>query len=389
MAHGFGSAPPYPTDRGSLFIAYHASAETSCHLALGWALPEAILDLEAEFRCATTNVLMPCGKGLVGAMVAHGLSSITATEKSDMISVILRGGYSAEEQEAILAYCQSDVDALALLLPKMLPAILARPHGLELALLRGLYSGHAVAAMEHNGVPIDHATWSRLQQHWEKIKARLVAKIDPGFGVYNGLSFNAKQFEDYLWRNNLPWPQLDSGELELKDNVFKEMCEMYPQVEPLRQLRHTLSQLRLSSLAVGDDDRNRCMLGQFVASSGRNAPKASQYIFGPSTWLRGLIKPRPGRALAYIDWSSQEIGIAAALSGDANLLEAVASGDPYIYFAKMAKLVPEDATKDSHRNVREMCKRCMLGVNYGMRAKVFIIQNQQISDGSTEPATAA
>ena len=35
----------------------------------------------------------------------------------------------------------------------------------------------------------------------------------------------------------------------------------------------------------------------------------------------------------------------------------------------MAKLVPEDATKDSHRNVREMCKRCMLGVNYGMRAK--------------------
>src|SRR4051794_25160241 len=52
----FGSAPPYPTGPASLFIAYHASAETTCHLALGWALPEAILDLEAEFRCATTNV---------------------------------------------------------------------------------------------------------------------------------------------------------------------------------------------------------------------------------------------------------------------------------------------------------------------------------------------
>ena len=182
----FGSAPPYPTDRSSLFIAYHASAETSCHLALGWPLPEAILDLEAEFRCATTNVLMPCGKGLVGAMVAYGLNSITATEKSDMISVILRGGYSADEQEAILAYCQSDVDALALLLPKMLPAILARPHGLDLALLRGLYSGHAVAAMEHNGVPIDRTTWSRLQQHWEKIKARLVAKINPDLGCTTG-----------------------------------------------------------------------------------------------------------------------------------------------------------------------------------------------------------
>ena len=364
----FQSVPPYPTDRGSLFIAYHASAETGCHLALGWPLPEAILDLEAEFRCATTNVQMPCGKGLVGAMVAHGLSSITATEKSDMIGLILRGGHSADEREAILKYCQSDVDALAQLLPRMLPDILARPHGLELAVLRGLYSGHAVAAMEHNGTPIDCTTWSRLQRHWREIKARLVAEINPAFAVYDGLTFKAERFAAYLCRNNLPWPQLASGELELKDKVFKEMGEMYPQVEPLRQLRHTLSQLRLSDLAIGDDGRNRCMLGQFVASSGRNAPKASQYIFGPSTWLRGLIKPKPGRALAYIDWSSQEIGIAAALSGDTNLMEAATSRDPYIYFAKMAKLVPEDATKNSHKAEREMCKRCMLGVNYGMRA---------------------
>ena len=174
------------------------------------------------------------------------------------------------------------------------------------------------------------------------------------------------RFVNYLSRNNLPWPQLASGDPDMKDQTFKEMGELYPQVEPLRQLRHTLSQLRLSDLAVGPDDRNRCMLGQFVASTGRNAPKASQYIFGPSTWLRGLIKPEAGRALAYIDWSSQEIGIAAALSEDANLLGAVISGDPYIYFAKMAKLVPDDATKDSHPAVRETCKRCMLGVNYGM-----------------------
>ena len=290
----FGAVPPYPTDRGSLVIAYHASAETGCHLALGWPLPEAILDLEAEFRCATTNVDMPCGKGLVGAMVAHGLSSISLTEKSDMIDLILRGGHSADEREAILDYCQSDVDALARLLPKMLPGILARPHGLELALLRGLYSGHAVAAMEHNGTPIDCATRSRLQRHWGEIKTELVAEIDPAFQVYDGLVFKVERFAHYLQRNNFPWPRLESGELELKDQAFKEMGEIYPQVEPLRQLRHTLSQLRLSDLAIGDDGRNRCMLGQFVASSGRNAPKASQYIFGPSTWLRGLIKPEPG-----------------------------------------------------------------------------------------------
>jgi hypothetical protein len=120
--------------------------------------------------------------------------------------LILRGGYSADEREAILDYCQGDVEALAQLLPKMLPSIQTRPHGLELALLRGLYSGHAVAAMEHNGTPIDCTRWSRLQQQWGKIKARLVAKIDPDFGVYDGLVFKADRFAAYLHRNSLPWP---------------------------------------------------------------------------------------------------------------------------------------------------------------------------------------
>ena len=221
------------------------------------------------------------------------------------------GGYTCEEKVAILDYCQSDVDALARLLPRMLPGILARPHGLQLALLRGLYSGHAIAAMEHSGTPIDRPTWMRLRQHWDEIKARLVAQVDSAFGIYDGLVFKMERFVNYLSRNNLPWPQLASGDPDMKDQTFKEMGELYPQVEPLRQLRHTLSQLRPSDLAVGPDDRNRCMLGQFVASTGRNAPKASQYIFGPSTWLSGLIKPEPGRALAHIDWSSQEIGIAA------------------------------------------------------------------------------
>jgi hypothetical protein len=368
----FGPAPPYPTDRDSLFVAYHASAETGCHLALGWPLPEAVLDLEAEFRCATTGYRVMLGKGLIGAMAAHGLDTITCDEKSSTINLILRGGgHAPEERTTILDYCASDTDALARLLPRMLPGILARPTGLELALWRGRYSGHAVAAMEHNGIPIDRPTWTRLRARWDAIRARLVAAIDPAFGVYDGVSFRADRFADYLRRHDLPWPQLADGDLDLKDQTFRDMAEMYPQVEPLRQLRHTLSQLRVHDLAVGDDDRNRCMLGQFVASSGRNAPKASAFIFGPSTWLRGLIKPPPGRAVAYLDWSGQEVGIAAGLSGDVNLLEAVASGDPYIFFAKMAGMVPDDATKDSHPAARDVCKRCMLGVNYGMAARTL------------------
>ena len=52
-----------------------------------------------------------------------------------------------------------------------------------------------------------------------------------------------------------------------------------------------------------------------------------------STWIRGFIKPPPGHAIAYIDWSSQEVGIAAALSGDENMMADYAAGDPYIELA--------------------------------------------------------
>jgi len=47
------AGPPYGTDAESVMVGYYASAEASCHLALGWPLPTNILDLFAEFRVRT------------------------------------------------------------------------------------------------------------------------------------------------------------------------------------------------------------------------------------------------------------------------------------------------------------------------------------------------
>ena len=127
-------------------MSYHASAETGCHLALGWAIPETILDLEAEFRCETTNYPVEGGKNLPGAMREYGLSWSDVIEKPAMIKLILRGEpYTAEERRQIIDYCWLDTDGLAALLPRILPDILARPHGWAFALLRGYYSGHCIA----------------------------------------------------------------------------------------------------------------------------------------------------------------------------------------------------------------------------------------------------
>ena len=101
-----------------------------------------------------------------------------------------------------------------------------------------------------------------------------------------------------------------------------------------------LGEMRLADLAVGPDGRNRTLLSPFGTKTGRNAPSSSRFVFGPATWIRFLIRPTPGRAVAYVDYRCQEIAIAAAMSGDERLIEAVRSGDPYLAFAKTASLAP-------------------------------------------------
>ena len=144
------------------------------------------------------------------------------------------------------------------------------------------------------------------------------------------------------------------------------MAGIHPELDALRMLRNTLGELRLHDLAVGPDGRNRVILSAFGAKTGRNAPSSSEFIFGPATWARFLIKPQPGMAIAYIDWKAQEIGIAAALSGDAKLAAAVLSGDPYLSFAIGAQLAPEGATKATHGDIRDRIKAWVLGIGYGM-----------------------
>jgi hypothetical protein len=522
LADGPPPAPPFDAGPDALFIAYYASAELGCFLALGWPFPARILDLYAEFRCLTSGLPVPCGSGLLGALAYFGLDGLAAAEKDGMRQLALRGGpYTARERAALLDYCQSDVDSLARLLPAMLPRL-----DLPRALLRGRYMA-AAARMEWVGVPLDVEALARLRDGWGRIKGRLIEEVDrdfrvfvpadrrtidpttrlgaalvatasewgtdvhrladavdylwqreraanrdvadaigkarkatgltvnrmarwedaghdyagfpglevtarelagelPALGIGRGytseggyddtdyagrlwellredrrflrpkhdlglvreaaglvascpgdggsylgpMRFSADRWADYLARKGIAWPRLESGALALDDDTFREMARAYPaEVGPIRELRHALSQMRLQELAVGADGRNRCLLSAFASKTGRNQPSNTRFIFGPSAWLRSLILPGPGRAVAYVDWSAQELGIAAALSGDLAMRDAYRSGDPYLWLARRVGAVPADATKKTHPAEREQFKVVSLGVLYGLSAE--------------------
>jgi DNA polymerase I-like protein with 3'-5' exonuclease and polymerase domains len=363
---------PFAVAEESLIVAYYASADMSCFLQLGWPLPRNVLDLYAEFRLQTNGLEMVEGRGLPNALLAYGLHSVDLAQKNAMRQLALYPDLKSEDElGALLDYCQSDVEALERLLRAMEPGI-----DQERALLRGRFMS-AAARMERTGVPIDGDWLTRIRRNWDGIKSDLISKVDAHFGVYEGHCFREDRFETWLATKTTVWPRLDSGRLRLDQKTFKDMAKIFPELSPLRELRHALGSLRLESIATGPDGRNRCLLSPFHARTGRNQPSNSKFIFGPSCWLRSLIRPAPGRALAYIDWAQQEYGIAAALSGDQKLLDAYRSGDPYLAFAKQIGAVPPSATKETHSQDREKFKTFVLAMQYLMGAKSLAVRLQK------------
>lgn len=356
------SEAPFNVGPKSLFVAYFASAELTCFLSLGWPLPVRVLDLYVEFRRLTNGRQLANGRSLLGALTYFGLDSIDVEEKEEMRALAMRQGeHSADERNALLDYCQTDVDALAKLLPCMAPSF----DDIGRMCLRGRYM-KAVAHMEHAGVPIDAPMLESLRAYWPEIGRHLISEVDRDFGVFDGSTFKLDRWRDWLNQHSIPWPRTVKGRLCLDEGTFREFSKMYPLVAPMHELRATLGQMRLNDLAVGSDGRNRALLSPFSTRPGRNAPSSKRFCFGPAVWIRALIKPCPGYALAYMDWSSEEFGIGAVLSGDCAMLEAYASGDPYLTFSKQVGAVPSNGTRETHGNIRDLFKTVCLGINYGM-----------------------
>jgi DNA polymerase I len=358
-------AAPFDTGPDSVLVAYAAAAELSCFLALGWPLPANVIDLFAEHRVATNGIPLPCGNGLLGALAIRGLAHINTGEKEEMRRLILgQTDYSDTERAAILAYCMSDIDALAALLPTL-------PIELPFALLRGRY-GAAVACMERAGIPIDVELYRRVVENWGTLKRDLIDEVNAAFGVYDEGHFRLARFVKWLMNHRVAnWPHTETGLLATDDDTFDEQIALHPELPELRllrELRATLHRMKLIGLAIGADGRNRTGLKPFQAITGRNLPSASEFIFGPARWMRGFIKPPKDFGLASFDFKAEEVAIAAALSGDARLAEHYSTGDVYWRFAVITGLGAPDASGLTRKMIRDLVKVLFLGIGYGMQA---------------------
>jgi DNA polymerase I len=126
-------------------------------------------------------------------------------------------------------------------------------------------------------------------------------------------------------------------------------------------------------LRITPDGYNRAPLLPFTTKTSRNAPPGRAFLFSNSAWMRGLIQPRKGRAVAYLDWKAQELRIAAHRSGDPELIALSQRPDPYLELGIAAGRAPEGATKETHPAARKAGKILTLAMLYGAGPGVVMV----------------
>jgi hypothetical protein len=378
----FGCEPPFDTGPDTLFVAYSAWAEMTCFATLGWRFPVHVYDLHTAYLAAS-NVLLPHNpdevrkkqhKKLPDACRAYGIDGWECIDKGQIAKDIGNGLWQKYGAEAVFEYCAEDVRASGKLLREQL-----RGHGRVLppsdaakVLHWSNYSAKAVAQIQARGMPIDTYLWDLVQENKAAVIGELLRRFDPSHKdddpIYtpDGM-WSYARFAAWLARNGIiAWPHLVSGELDVSGDAFRLMSHI-PGIEGLHALRDSVGFLSKARLPIGHDGRNRPSLFPFCTSTGRNAHSRSP--FNAHAAVRGFLKFPRDAVGVYLDWRTQEIGVAAALSEDAALIQAYSSGDIYHALARICGLTDDPSPenwKRKHPAVRQRMKGLQLGLNYGM-----------------------
>jgi hypothetical protein len=384
----FGVTPPFDIGPDALFVAYSAWAEMTCFKMLGWPFPAHIFDQNTAYLAAS-NVLLPYepdkekraaqkrtlgGKGLEAACRAYDLHGWVGIDKDAIRKAIgdgtWRGRYSPQE---IVDYCEEDVRMeVALLRMQLQPHASLPAADIPRVIWWSDYSSKAIALIQAHGMPIDMPLLDRVRENKAAIIGELLRQFDPSYGSDTPIyapdgTWSARRFEQWLMRYSVPfWPRHGSGSLDLTKDAFRMMSN-YPGISGIHALRESLSFIQKSNLPIGRDNRNRPSLMPFGTATGRNAHSKS--LYNTHAGLRSFMVTPPGKILAYLDWRTQEVGVAAALSGDPALLHAYRSGDIYHALARICGLTadPDAAHWKKHNpDQRQRMKALQLGINYGM-----------------------
>jgi hypothetical protein len=409
-------------NEGYIFAAYNVASETRALRALlpniDWVSARWI-DIYLEYRCLLNgNNTLAYGKQLIrGKEVVttpppnkwdmfededeDGIHSkpeyslaaatykllgkkIDTDRKTHIRDIIISDKNVFENKGEIVLYNLDDIsnlrDVLLAVVKEYLNLGVNRNLFFHYAFIKGRF-GALTGVMEDVGYPVNIDKIKSFVKHIPEILESTREDCEnylPGCFVKGKLV--EKVIRDWVSKQNLPrWRQTSTGKLSISKDAFNEWYDSQSEGFGGAFCRYLKTKQSLNGFlpgsrknffdSVGSDGRVRPYLGIYGSQTSRSQPSSSAFIPLKSHWMRNFIEARDGYALVEIDYSSQEFLIAAIVSQDQAMMEAYASGDVYLAFAKACGMAPKDATKTSHKKERDDCKAAVLGMSYEMGAK--------------------
>lgn len=209
------------------------------------------------------------------------------------------------------------------------------------------------------------------------------------FNIYADKGLAQEFARKYCEMTDADWPKTTSGSYSFKGETLKELddgsliSDYRKHVDALTAIKSLAVQkdgsVKLDQ-SIGHDYRQHPNFGPYGTKSGRNATKASTFVFLGPKWFRIMVNPKEGTYLCDLDAHSEEVAIAAAIYDDENKRAVYRSADVYMKYAQLAGAYPKDKPiltedqRDSEKwfkaegwdKVRKIYKGGFLGMQFGM-----------------------
>jgi DNA polymerase I len=235
---------------------------------------------------------------------------------------------------------------------------------------------HPVACMEINGVGFDVIKHRELTQVWEKKKRELENILQGVIG--NEINLNSgkqvsKWLEAFLMAEDLKtWPKTRKGQLSTSMSTYESYEHKYEIFSTF--IEYGCITKRISSFGESFyqfiDPKVGRLYGSFSLGStatGRMASSKPNMQNIPRENFRHLFCAKEGYVLIGLDYSQQELRVAALVSKDPALLHIYEMGeDAHINTAATVLNIPKECvTKEQ----RQLAKALNFGLLYGQGAK--------------------
>ena len=216
--------------------------------------------------------------------------------------------------------------------------------------------------VEFNGIHINQPLLKRIDDAFPYVKRTMIDELNADLDIYENDVLKQHKFDEFIERIGLSdvWPLTITGKYKTDENTLEEYKDTHPDIRKFKLAQEFISSRKLKGFIVGPDGKARCSYRMYGLKTGRTNPSTAKHPFNAPKAMRNLVAAPKDKIMVNFDYRSQEVAIAAYISGDPKMMAAVEQTDPYIQIAKMNNAVPKDATKGTHPEQRNLYKTTTL-----------------------------